>query len=122
MIIEARKAIKAALSATTTSYGVYYGQAEENASFPYAIFTLDVVERIDLVDRCELEINVVDYSRNTATAETICEEIIAALDHKTINTNDVSFTSYFELQNIVTAEDRKIVRRRLLFYFDLYRR
>ena len=118
-MINARKAIYAALTSAMTC-SVYFNNAPENAAFPYVIYDIEVVTRQDFVDSCEMEINVVDHSRNTATAETICDSVIAAFDHQIINSDGVLFEAYFERKNIVNAEDRNIVRRRLVFNFNLY--
>lgn len=118
--IEARKLIDAAMR--TAGCSVYYGQAEEKAAFPYAIYSVDTISTIDCVEYCQLEVNVVDYGRDTSTAENIADTIKHIFDHNTFDSDAVSFTVYFDRKNNVEAEDRKIVRRRLVFDFNLYRK
>ena len=117
---EARKAVRAKLLEATGN--VYYGQAPEDAAFPYAIFTLETVSKSDLVALCELEVNVVDHSRDSSTCESICDTIEQLLDHEVISTDAVLFEPLFERKNAVSAEDRAIVRRRMTFSFNLYGR
>lgn len=116
--INCRKTIKALIDGVCSN--VYYAQADENASFPYAIFSVEEVSKIDLVPLCELEVNVVGYGRDTSEVENICDALEKQLDHLTINENGVSFTLYFERKNTVNSEDRAIVRRRLVWSFNLY--
>lgn len=116
--LECRKLIQAALE--TLDCSVYYGQADEAAVFPYAIFSVESVNWEDFVERAVLEINFVGYGRNTAEIENLCDSAMALFDHTVFSNDDVALTSYFEAKNIVNSEDRKIIRRRMLFYLNIY--
>ena len=116
----ARKTIVSALSGI--GFPVYFGEADETAQLPYVIYDLQTVSMFDGVRMCELEINVVGYGRDTTPVENVCDRIERVFDHKTFNENDVSFTSYFERKSRVDSEDRKIIRRRLVFNINLYER
>lgn len=101
---------------------IYFGQADETAQLPYVIYDLQTVSMMDGVRLCELEFNVVGYGRDTLPIENLCDKIERLFDHRTFNENDVSFTSYFDGKNRVDSEDRQIIRRRLVFNFNLYER
>lgn len=116
--IEVRREIEALIKSACPN--VYYGQANDKASFPYAIYTVEEVTKIDLTPACELEINVVGYGRDTSAIENICDRIESDMDHLTIIGDKVSFTLYFERKNNVFADDRNIIRRRMVFTFNLY--
>ena len=118
--LEARKAIKEELSKYCEH--IYYGQADDNAAFPYAVFSIEEISKNDLVPMYELEINVVGYGKDTSYVENICDNIERGIDHLTVNAENVSFTLYFERKNNVTEEDRNIIRRRITFSFNLYER
>lgn len=117
-IIEMRKAVKAELE--TIFSHVYYGAADDTTAFPYAIFTIEEVSMIDGVCGCELEINAVDYGRNTATIEQKTADAVKAFDHKYFENQSIAYISYFDRKNNVASEDLNIIRRRIVFSVNLY--
>ena len=118
--LETRKAIKEELSKHCEH--IYYGQADDNAAFPYAVFSIEEISKNDLVPMYELEINVVGYGKDTSYVENICDNIESGMDHMTVNADHIAFTLYFDRKNNVTAEDRNIIRRLMTFSFNLYER
>ena len=116
----ARAVIKTAMA--NIAWPVYYQQADEKAALPYVVYSVDTINNADFVDRCELEFNVVGYGRDTSPVEDMTDTIYNIFDHQTFFTDEVSFTTYFERKNNVEEPDRKIIRRRMTFFFDLYER
>lgn len=114
--IEARKLIASALAGKNA----YYGQADENAAYPYVVWTLETVSRTDFSDLCEVEMNVVDYGRDTSTVETLCDDIEKIFDHEVFSNSNVYFNAYKENMAPVMVEDRNIIRRRMTFSLNLY--
>lgn len=98
----------------------YFGQADETAQMPYIIYDVQIITHMDNVPVCELEFNVVGYGRDTLPVETLCDTLEEMFDHQTFSSNGVFFEPYFERKNRVETEDRQIIRRRMVFNFNLY--
>ena len=101
---------------------IYYGYAEPHVSSPYLIFTVEEVTREDGRILCELEVNCLDYARNTERCENIADAVEKALDHTVTIINEIEFHIYANRRNIVSSDDVQIVRRRLTFDLYLYER
>lgn len=101
---------------------VYYQQAEKESPGAYVVYTLDEVMREDERTTLELEVNVIDYGLSTSDCETLADNIQAAFDKKYVATDDIGVYFYIDRRNSVTEEDRRIIRRRLLFTTYLYER
>lgn len=119
--IALRTQVKTVLSSVTTEE-IYFGQALQNASKQYIVYTLNEVTRSDGKITYELEINVMDYGTNTANAEDLADNIQAAFDKRVAITDDIAVYFYAETNNTVNEEDRNIIRRRLTFATYLYER
>lgn len=101
---------------------VYYGQAGPGHPKQYAVYELEEISSIDDQTTVQLEINCMDYGTDTAACEKMADEIQAALNHAVVLNDGIMFRSYIERRQPVYEEDRKIIRRRLLFTLYLYER
>ena len=101
---------------------VYYAYAKSNAAAPYLIFNVEEITREDGRTTCELEVNCLDYARNTERCENIADAVEKALDHTVTITDNIEFHVYANRRNNVSSNDVQIVRRRLTFDLYLYER
>ena len=119
------KLAAAALAATDpqeTAPGVYYAYAEAHVAAPYLIFSVEEIYREDSRITYELEVNCLDYARDTERCENLADAVTDALDHTVTITDDIEFHIYANRRNNVSSNDEKIVRRRLTFDLYLYER
>ena len=101
---------------------VYYGQAKNDHSKQYVIFSVEEVTRQDGRITYELEVNCIDYGYDTELCEEMADSITAALDHSVTIEEEIEFHVYANRRNNVSAQDEKIIRRRLTFDLYLYER
>lgn len=101
---------------------VYYAYAKPSAAAPYLIFDVEEITREDGRTTCELEVNCLDYARNTERCENIADAVEKALDHTVTITENIEFHVYANRRNNVSSNDVQIVRRRLTFDLYLYER
>ena len=113
---------EATTSTATVTPEVYYDYAKSNAAAPYLIFSVEEVTREDGRITCELEVNCLDYARNTERCENIADAVEKALDHTVTITENIEFHIYANRRNTVSSNDVQIVRRRLTFDLYLYER
>lgn len=99
---------------------VFYAVADDSSSFPYCVYTLQEVTRVDGVSKYELELNCCDYGRNTAELENKCDQLTAKLDYLYQEDETIAYTVYFARRNNVASEDLNVIRRRLVFDLNLY--
>lgn len=97
----------------------YYDHANDDAAFPYCVYSLDEVIHDEFQTVCNLEVNVMDYGTSSSACETLADSLQAALDHYHYIDNDIEFETYADTRNVVQEEDKKIIRRRLLFELRL---
>ena len=121
-----RKQLKSMIGAVLTSEkitaDVFYGYAKPDVAAPYIIFSLEEITREDGRITFELEVNCLDYARNTERCEDMADAITDALDHSVTITEDLEFHIYANRRNNVSSPDEKIVRRRLTYDLYLYER
>ena len=101
---------------------VYYGQAESGHPARYAVYELEELSHTDNQYVMQLEVNCMDYGTNTAACEAMADQIQKAFDHTVVLNDNLMFRSYIESRQPVYEEDRKIIRRRLLFEIYFYER
>ena len=108
------------LSAVTPE--VYYGTAPGSAKKPYLVYGLEVLSRGDGMTLQELEVEVVDYGRDTAPAEALADAVEAALHDRTDLTEHFFVAIYHERRQPIYENDRLIIRRRLTFQVRVHER
>lgn len=118
--IAMRSAIHAKLK--TICNNVYYDVAEQGAPFPYLVFGIEEVLSDYGTISCDLEVNAVDYGRDTATCETLADNVQASLNKWRYLDDDIQFSTYCDRRNNVQEEDKKIIRRRMIFEVRMHER
>lgn len=118
-----RKAVVSALGEVMPAGGkVYFQQAEKTPVYPYAVYTVNMIDNTDERDLYELEINLVGYDADTETMENLTDAVMAAFNKKVIINDSIGVYFFADRRNIVEEEDRRIIRRRLTFSAYLYER
>lgn len=117
---ELRKALRASMLSVTDR--VYFGQAPDNATYPYIVFDLSELIHQDGKTLMEMEVNVLDYGTVTTTAENIADEMQALLDRADYINAFIQYSIYRGLRQPVEEEDKQLIRRRLTFEIHLHER
>lgn len=117
-----KEIIGSALEAAGIEADIFYSQAKNEHSQQYVIFSVEEVTREDGRITCELEVNCIDYGFDTENCETMADYISDALDHTVTIKEEIEFHVYANRRNNVSAQDEKIIRRRLTFDLYLYER
>jgi len=99
---------------------VHFEIADDSAPYPYLQYEIDEIRNEDGKSVIILEVNILDYGTSTITVETLADDVQKLL-HKYYFINDeIQFSSYKLVKNIVQEEDKKIRRRRLTFEIQLH--
>lgn len=115
---ELRKQLRAIIKAQTAN--VYYVEAPDTKPYPYAVHELTEISYDDGRTLMELEVNVLDYGKDSSAAEEIADKIQSALHKYFFINHAIEFTVYQGMRNIVKEEDKQVIRRRLLFEVHLH--
>lgn len=102
------------------SYDGSIKSGTDQKDYPYAVF--DFVEIPQPYDSSlyQLEINAVDYGSIKSTIESLCDEIQKKFDHYYHIDENIQFAIYLGNRDSVKEEDKKIIRRRMLFEIHLH--
>lgn len=121
--VDLRTAVVTVLQAAMPPGGkVYFQQAEKEPVYPYAVYTVDLIDNTDERDLYELEVNLVGYGADTEALENLTDAVMAAFNKKVIINDSIGVYFFADRRNIVEEEDRRIIRRRLTFSAYLYER
>lgn len=101
---------------------VYFQIAQDDHPKIYAVYTLDQIDLTDGRNAFELEVNVMDYGKDTATLENLADTIQTAFNKYVVINDNIGVYFYSDRRNSVEEEDRNILRRRLTFSAYLYER
>jgi len=99
----------------TKATRVFYENTKGAPEFPYVVYDLNSFLYGEVIDQVELEVNVFDNSDDTATLETLADNIWELFDHKYYIDTNLSFTSYQNVRNNIEVGDKKVRQRRLVF-------
>lgn len=118
------KALRTAVVEVIRRYAscVYYGQADPEHPKQYVVYDLEEISRADNRTDMQLEINCMDYGTDTSACETMADSLQKAFDHIVVSKDEIFFNAYIDRRQPVYEEDRKIIRRRLMFNLYLYER
>lgn len=112
----------ALLTAAPEATGAHYGDAPSSATFPYLVFNLEEVSHEYDSSLQELEVDVVDYGEDTERAENMADQILTALDHYYVLTDDLQASVYRERRQPLYETDKNVIKRRLTFQVRLHER
>lgn len=106
----------------TLTNNVHYADRPDNLLYPCMVYELNELVSNYGKTTYQFEINILDYGTKTTVAETLADETQDKL-HKYYfydNNKNIQFVIYKGARNIIREEDKKIIRRRLLFELQLY--
>lgn len=115
-----RLAIQEKLASICTD--TYFSQADADASLPYLVYIINEISCEYGLTLCELEVNAVDYGKDTSVCDALADTVQTELDQWLYIDDDVEFTVYRDRRQIVTEEDRNIIRRRMTFEVRMHER
>ena len=105
-----------------SSAHVYFGTAPASVQYPCIVWSLQELSYEDGFSLQELEADVMDYSEDTAPAETIADNLQQRLDHFQTLTDAFEVSVYRERRQPLQENDKLVIRRRLTFQVRLYER
>ncbi len=100
----------------------YYGDASEQTTFPRLAFELREVFKEDECTRLDLEVNLLDQSRDTAWVEAAADSLQRHLSQFYYLDEEIQFAAYVGGRLIIREDDKSIQRRRLIFEIRLHER
>lgn len=118
--VNIRKAIKSKLASLIAAE--YYQTARGSTPDTYAVWTLTDVTYDELLNQAELEVTLVSRGDNSSDIEALADSVWSALDHWTYynKTTKVAFTSYPSVRNVLSEDDKQILKRRITFTVRIY--
>lgn len=99
---------------------VYHEDASDKRPYPYLVYELSDLTYEYGKTLMQLEINILDYGKPTNEVETIADTVQETLNGYYFINSEIQFVIYKGLKQTVKEEDKKIIRRRLLFEIQLH--
>ena len=123
--VKVRAAIKTQLETVLvgqTPLVTYYQTAKQNTPATYAVWMLTGVTADEILDQAELEVYIIGRGDDTTNVENVADSVWSAFDHWTYysSTDNVGFTTYPSERNVLSEEDKTIIKRRLTFTVRVY--
>ena len=115
---ELRKQLQKVHNTATTN--VYYEEAPDTKPYPYLVFELSELTHDDGRTLLQLEVNALDYGNSSTAIELISDKLQTTLHKYDFINHEIQFSSYTGKRDIIKEEDKKIIRRRLLFEVNLH--
>lgn len=101
---------------------VYQLEAEDNAQFPYVLFSIDTCTSTDLRDDYILVIEIYDENQDTTLIEDLSDIINQEFNYKCINTNKFDAVFYKDIRKISPKDDKEDLEcRELRFEIHTYK-
>jgi len=104
----------------TMTSNVYYEEADPDAAYPYLVFELSELTSNFGKTVMQLEVNILDYGQDSSIVETLADTVQERLNKYFCINGIIEFTVYKGLRQTIKEEDKKIIRRRLLFEVQLH--
>lgn len=101
---------------------VYQLEAEDEAEFPFIIFSIDTSTNTDSRDNHILVIEIYDENQDTTAVEDLADVINEEFNYKCVNTNKFDTVFYKEMRKISPKDDKDDLEcRELRFEMHTYR-
>lgn len=104
----------------TVVSNVYYEEAADKKQYPYVVIELSEISNISGKTLLQLEINVVGYGTSSDQVERLSDSIQSIFHRYYFINHEIEFAVYKNRRDTIKEEDKKIVRRRLLFEVHLH--
>jgi hypothetical protein len=103
----------------TINPNVYYEEASKPVH-PYIVYEMQELTYEYGKTLLELEMNVIDYGKNTTTVDSLADTIQYTLNKYYFINTEIQFVIYKDSRKKIEEEDKKIIRRRLTFEIHLH--
>lgn len=104
----------------TVTPNVYYEKADESGKYPHIVFELSELSHNDGKTILQLETNVIGYGSDTGQIEDIADGVQTIFHNYHFINDEIQFSTYKNRRETVKEEDKKIIRRRILFEVHLH--
>lgn len=104
----------------TVASNVYYEEAADKKQYPYVVFELSEISNISGKTLLQLEINVVGYGASSDQVERLSDSIQSIFHRYYFINHEIEFAVYKNRRDTIKEEDKKIIRRRILFEVHLH--
>jgi len=103
----------------TINPNVYFEEAPKPL-YPYIVYELSELAYGYGKTLLDLEINAIDYGKNTTAIEDLADTIQDTLNKYYFLNTEIQFAIYKGSKQKIEEEDKQIIRRRLTFEIHLY--
>lgn len=104
----------------TLCSNVYHLQAPDDEAFPYIVYEIRELSHDDGKTLIQLEVNAIDYGKNTAVVDNLADAVQSALHKYYYIDPFIEFAAYKGSRQSVQEEDKQVLRRRMLFEVHLH--
>ncbi len=106
----------------TLTPNVYNEERPNKPAHPCLIYELSEVVHGYGKTTYQLEVNLLDYGDDTAAVEDLGDHLQKTLEKYYFINEEIQFVVYCDGRQTVYEDDKKIIRRRLLFEIQLHER
>jgi len=114
-----RSAIQTKLSTHVTN--TFYQKTKDTFNSVWCIYNFDQVTDDENLTQYRLVVELLSIDGSTIDIENKADEIWGALDHWYYRDTNMAFTTYPDLRNNISEEDKLLNHRRLVFTLKLYK-
>lgn len=104
----------------TLTTNVHYEQRPDTFSYPYLVYELRELTYDYGKTTYQMEVNILDYGTSTSAAETLADQVQEALNKYHFINDKIQFIAYKGQRQTIQEDDKKVIRRRLLFEIQLH--
>jgi len=104
----------------TLTTNVHYEEAPDTIAYPYLVYELSELAYSYGKTTYQLEVNILDYGTSSSAAERLADTVQENLNKYHFINTVIQFTVYKGLRQTIKEDDKKIIRRRLLFEIQLH--
>ena len=101
---------------------VYYEEAPTPYRYPYVVYEIQELSHTDGKTLCQMEVNAIDYGKDSKRIENISDQVQDIFNHLYVLTSGLQFSVHMDRRQIVREQDKKVLRRRMLFEIHLHER
>jgi peptidoglycan/xylan/chitin deacetylase (PgdA/CDA1 family) len=104
----------------TLTANVHYEQRPDTFAYPYLVYELREMTYDYGKTTYQMEVNILDYGTSSSAVETLADTVQEALNKYHFINDKIQFVTYKGQRQSVLEDDKKVVRRRLLFEIQLH--
>lgn len=115
--VELRKQLEIIFNTITNTY---FEEASSDASYPYLVYEINELVSNYGKTTLQLEVNILDYGKASRVCEDLADTVQVTLDRYYFINDKIQFAIYKGNRNTIKEEDKKIIRRRMIFEIQLH--